>query len=275
MVTKESAEERFKKLKEDQSNNVCFDCWKPNPEWASVSYGIFICENCAIKHIELGLHLSFVRKIVNDHWSIKQLKMMTVGGNSALARFFSIYHMPADMEISVKYRTRAAQYYREMLKKISDGRIYQAEQPSLEQGLLMVNEEEAKSFCVENNERGFSWKGTFDSAISAARSLGDKVTNKVKEMTEKPTVKEWEVKTVSALSKLESGVKEGITKTKEWSNTPMIQNFKENTKSMLDNIKNNVKRKFEGVSTRRESENIFQCPPDDANPPTPPDYEKL
>mmetsp|Transcript_64352 Transcript_64352/g.178860 ORF Transcript_64352/g.178860 Transcript_64352/m.178860 type:complete len:762 (-) Transcript_64352:256-2541(-) len=108
----------------------CMDCGMLGADWASVSYGIYLCAGCAGFHRGLGVHVSFVRSTTMDRWSQSQLQRMQRGGNLRFTEFLEGYprlkhslsrsaHVPP-AALEARYRSRAADFYRQQLGMSSE-----------------------------------------------------------------------------------------------------------------------------------------------------------
>ena len=94
-------------------NTICVDCYSDKIKYASINNAVFLCFECAKEHLKLGENISFLIKLVKN---IDQGLLLFIqrGGNDRFDKVMKEYRL-SNMPISYKYRTKAANYYRQLI----------------------------------------------------------------------------------------------------------------------------------------------------------------
>ena len=94
------------------SIQICMDCEKKNPKWASVYLGLHLCIDCAGKHRQYGVMFSFARSKNLDTWNQKQLLFMQKGGNARAMDYFRKCGLLSESHKHIDYKSPIVQKYK-------------------------------------------------------------------------------------------------------------------------------------------------------------------
>ena len=120
----------LRKLINDDYNYICFDCHKElnNLDYFDIKNGIFLCYNCAQKHVHLPKDISLVMTGNIRSLEENDLMILYYGGNKNLIEFIK-RHFPLleNYNLKEKYSTKAMDYYRKLLRS----KAFDEEEPEL------------------------------------------------------------------------------------------------------------------------------------------------
>ena len=146
---------------EVEGNGVCVDCGG-KPKWASMNNGVFLCLKCAGTHRCFGMSISLIRSLELDSWTENQLLYLTKGGNKNFLKNLQEFNIdPSTASVDVKYKSKAADYYRRYLKNEVDRESDSNYVPtqiikpdlSVAQEIVEIKEEEKKEESKEEGKK--------------------------------------------------------------------------------------------------------------------------
>jgi len=85
----------LRELVQEIPNKTCADCLAKGPRWSSWNLGVFVCIRCAGIHRNLGVHISKVKSVDLDSWSVEQIEQILKWGNKRAGEYFECY-LPKD-----------------------------------------------------------------------------------------------------------------------------------------------------------------------------------
>jgi hypothetical protein len=257
MVSRQTSDEIFNKLKTNPDNARCFECNSPDASFTSLSLAIFLCRPCAEAHRQLGVNISFVRSLEHDSWSIKQLKILSAGGNEVFRAYLESCSITPDIPVDSRYRLVAVEYYRDKVIAAGRGLPFTKPPPTLEEGLrpleVALPEEEVPGDPVPPKKSRF---GMFvSSAVCMTKAAANKLSETAQQVKATPTFQAVSSKANSALSSIGEGLQKGadwtVEKSKVVADHPKVQASVLSVKSALSRVQEN--ETFQRVSATAES----------------------
>lgn len=113
----------------DTYNKFCIDCNRLESTHANITYGTFVCQECANQHFMLGMDKSYIKALFGDPWDNYQLRIVQIGGNKRLWDFLKQYNGLEQKPIAAKYKSAAASFYRKKISAEALGHQYDGKEP--------------------------------------------------------------------------------------------------------------------------------------------------
>ena len=127
---------------------------------------MYVCYNCSGVHRGFGVQISFIRSLTMDNINLKQQKFLKLGGNKRFKEFMKAYNLNSD---PTKYKTKAAEFYRYLLKSLVEGTDCNIKRPEIEEGRKIVPGFDTHHLISKKKNNN----GILNTILELAKEVGD------------------------------------------------------------------------------------------------------
>ena len=79
-------------IQDDRYNAFCIDCQRNRSSHCNISFGTFLCSDCAMMHKRtFAAHECYIKQIFSESWDTFQVRIVEVGGNKRFFDFLQDY----------------------------------------------------------------------------------------------------------------------------------------------------------------------------------------
>jgi hypothetical protein len=173
-----------------------------------------------------------------DTWDDYQLRAMKLGGNQKFLSFLEDYHLDS-FDISEKYKTTAAEFYRKRLRALASDSPFDEDPPRPEEAAVVFTPGCPNPPSLEKKNK----------VKEAFVKLGQEIKKGAQDFNNKPKVVQMREKTKEFFGKVNEKCLEVVQKTKE---SKAFKKMKEGSQSAFEKMKNSGKNALAKMKIKKK-----------------------
>ena len=142
------------RMNEEKFDAFCVDCQNNRSSHCNVTFGTFVCDDCAkIHEATFAQFQCYIKPLFFDAWDAFQINCVRVGGNQRFFEYMRGYGKDK-VEIAKKYDNYVASFYRKRLAAEAKGQPFDQLEPAKTNTEYASRKlESTQQFFTETNQK--------------------------------------------------------------------------------------------------------------------------